>query len=45
MTHASAPAERRRARADGDGPIGLSIGIEDVEDLNAVLDQAPAGIS
>ena len=45
MTHASAPVERRRAKADGDGLIGLLVGIEDVGDLKADVDQTLAGIS
>jgi cystathionine beta-lyase/cystathionine gamma-synthase len=33
MTHASVPAESRRALGIGDGLIRLSVGLEDVEDL------------
>jgi cystathionine beta-lyase/cystathionine gamma-synthase len=42
MTHASVPAERRREVGIGDGLIRLSVGIENVEDLIADLDQALA---
>jgi cystathionine gamma-lyase len=45
MTHASVPPEQRRAVGIGDSLIRLSIGIEDVGDLIADLDQALAGIS
>jgi cystathionine gamma-lyase len=45
MTHASVPAEQRRAMSIGDSLIRLSIGIEDVGDLIADLDQALAAIS
>jgi cystathionine gamma-lyase len=37
MTHASVPAEERRARGIEDGLIRLSIGIEDADDLIADL--------
>lgn len=40
MTHASIPAETRRAIGIADGLIRLSVGIEDVRDLIADLDQA-----
>jgi len=40
MTHASIPAELRRAHGLADGLIRLSVGIEDKEDLIADLDQA-----
>ncbi len=40
MTHASIPAEERRASGLDDGLIRLSVGIEDIEDLKADLDQA-----
>jgi cystathionine gamma-lyase len=40
MTHASIPAETRRATGLQDGLIRLSVGIEDHEDLIADLDQA-----
>jgi cystathionine gamma-lyase len=40
MTHASVPAEQRKALGISDALIRLSVGIEDVEDLIADLDQA-----
>jgi len=40
MTHASIPAEQRAALGISDGLIRLSVGIENVEDLIADLDQA-----
>jgi cystathionine gamma-lyase len=40
MTHASVPAEERRAAGLADGLIRLSVGIEDLEDLRADLEQA-----
>jgi cystathionine beta-lyase/cystathionine gamma-synthase len=40
MTHASIPAEERRRAGLEDGLIRLSVGIEDVDDLTADLDQA-----
>ncbi|HSZ82851.1 MAG TPA: cystathionine gamma-synthase [Polyangia bacterium] len=40
MTHASIPAERRRALGISDGLIRLSVGIEHVDDLLADLAQA-----
>ncbi len=40
MTHASIPAETRRALGIEDGLIRLSVGIEDVDDLIADLDRA-----
>jgi len=40
MTHASVPPERRRAMGLTDSLVRLSVGIEDVEDLIADLDQA-----
>ena len=40
MTHATIPAEDRRARGIADGLIRLSVGIEDVEDLRADLKAA-----
>ncbi len=43
MTHASIPREVREARGIGDTLLRLSVGIEDVEDLIADLDQALAG--
>ncbi|MCA8965527.1 MAG: cystathionine gamma-synthase [Planctomycetes bacterium] len=44
MTHASIPAEVRRASGLADGLIRLSVGIEDVEDLVEDLEQAFAGL-
>jgi cystathionine gamma-lyase len=44
MTHASIPKEVREARGVDDGLIRLSVGIEDVADLRADLDQALAGV-
>ncbi len=44
MTHASVPAERRKAMGVTDGLVRLSVGIEDVEDLIADLEQALAGL-
>lgn len=40
MTHASVPAEAKKAAFITDGLVRLSVGIEDVEDLIADLDQA-----
>jgi cystathionine gamma-lyase len=40
MTHASIPAEQRRASGLEDGLIRLSVGVEDIEDLLEDLDQA-----
>jgi len=40
MTHASVPAEQRKALGISDALIRLSVGIEDVEDLIADLDYA-----
>jgi cystathionine gamma-lyase len=40
MTHASVPKERREAMGLTDGLVRLSVGVEDVEDLIADLDQA-----
>jgi cystathionine gamma-lyase len=40
MTHATIPAEQRRARGIVDGFVRLSVGIENVEDLRADLDRA-----
>ena len=42
MTHASIPAEERRATGLQDGLIRLSVGIEDADDLIADLDEAIA---
>jgi cystathionine gamma-lyase len=44
MTHASVPADRRRELGIGDAFIRLSVGIEDVEDLEADLERAFAAI-
>ena len=40
MTHASIPAEIRQARGIDDGLVRLSVGIEDVADLQEDLRQA-----
>jgi cystathionine beta-lyase/cystathionine gamma-synthase len=40
MTHATIPAEERRARGIADGLVRLSAGIEDVEDLRVDLEDA-----
>lgn len=40
MTHASVPADRRRALGIGDGFIRLSVGIEDLDDLRGDLERA-----
>jgi cystathionine gamma-lyase len=45
MTHASVPADQRRAIGIGDGLVRLSVGIEDKDDLIADLGQALAGIA
>ncbi len=42
MTHAEVPDEERRARGLSDGLVRLSVGIEDVDDILADLDPAPA---
>jgi cystathionine gamma-lyase len=42
MTHASIPAENRKALGIGDGLIRLSVGVEDVEDLRRDLADALA---
>jgi cystathionine beta-lyase/cystathionine gamma-synthase len=39
MTHASIPAENRRALGISDGLIRLSVGLEAIEDLWADLDR------
>lgn len=44
MTHASVPAEERIRCGITDGLVRISVGIEDLEDLIADLDQALAGI-
>ncbi len=40
MTHASIPAETRRRIGIEDGLVRLSVGVEDVNDLIADLEQA-----
>jgi cystathionine gamma-lyase len=40
MTHASVPAEKRKALGISDKLIRLSVGIEDVDDLTGDLDRA-----
>jgi len=40
MTHASIPAEERQRAGVGDGLIRLSVGVEDVADLIADLENA-----
>ena len=42
MTHASLPAEIRASLGISDSLVRLSVGVEDVEDLVADLDQALA---
>src|SRR6202022_2282175 len=42
MTHASIPAETRRAHGVADGLVRASVGIEDVADLISDLDRALA---
>jgi cystathionine gamma-lyase len=44
MTHASIPREIREARGVDDGLLRLSVGIEDVADLQADLEYALAGV-
>jgi cystathionine beta-lyase/cystathionine gamma-synthase len=44
MTHASMPPEVRKENGITDGMVRLSVGIEDVEDLIADLDQALAKV-
>ena len=44
MTHASVPREDRLARGLTDGLVRLSVGIEDVEDILADLEQALARV-
>jgi cystathionine beta-lyase/cystathionine gamma-synthase len=44
MTHASVPAEQRHRLGITDGLVRISVGIEEVEDLTADLDQALAKI-
>ncbi|HQW81400.1 MAG TPA: cystathionine gamma-synthase [Pseudomonadota bacterium] len=40
MTHASVPAEKRKALGISDAMVRLSVGVEDVADLRADLEQA-----
>ncbi len=40
MTHVEVPPETRRARGLSDGLVRLSVGVEDIEDILADLDQA-----
>ena len=40
MTHASVPAERRAEMGLGDGMVRISVGLEDLADLTADLEQA-----
>ena len=40
MTHASVPAARRAALGITDGLVRISVGIEDIEDLQEDLDGA-----
>ncbi len=44
MTHAEVPPEDRQARGLTDGLVRLSVGIEDVDDIIADLEQALAGV-
>ncbi|HTV02152.1 MAG TPA: cystathionine gamma-synthase [Luteitalea sp.] len=44
MTHASVPADRRAALGVTDSLVRISVGIEDIDDLLADLDQALAGL-
>jgi cystathionine gamma-lyase/cystathionine beta-lyase/cystathionine gamma-lyase/homocysteine desulfhydrase len=44
MTHASVPPEERQRLGITDGLVRISVGIEDVEDIIADLDQALARI-
>jgi cystathionine beta-lyase/cystathionine gamma-synthase len=44
MTHGSVPAERKAAMGLTDGMVRLSVGVEDVEDLQADLEQALRGL-
>ena len=45
MTHASIPAEKRAALGIDDGLVRLSVGIEDIDDLQEALSQALSLIS
>jgi cystathionine beta-lyase/cystathionine gamma-synthase len=40
MTHAAIPPEERRAIGITEGLVRISVGIEDVEDIIADMDQA-----
>ena len=44
MTHASIPPDRRAELGIDDGLVRLSVGVEDLDDLQADLDQALAGL-
>jgi cystathionine gamma-lyase/homocysteine desulfhydrase len=44
MTHASVPTERRAELGLTEGMVRVSVGIENVEDLLADLDQALAAV-
>ena len=44
MTHVDVPAEERRARGLTDGLVRLSVGVEDVDDIVADLEQALAKV-
>ncbi|MEE2691130.1 MAG: cystathionine gamma-synthase [Pseudomonadota bacterium] len=44
MTHASIPPERRKELGVDDSLVRLSVGVEDLEDLRADLDQALRGL-
>lgn len=44
MTHATIPAEQRRALGIGDSLVRLSVGVEDLQDLKVDLEQALAEI-
>jgi cystathionine beta-lyase/cystathionine gamma-synthase len=44
MTHAAIGAKGRKAIGLTDGMVRISVGIEDIEDLIADLDQALAGL-
>ena len=44
MTHATIPAETRARLGIGDGLVRLSVGVEDLEDLRADLQQALAKV-
>ncbi|MBI4476213.1 MAG: PLP-dependent transferase [Acidobacteria bacterium] len=44
MTHASVPDERKRRLGISDGLVRISVGVEDIEDLTADLEQALARV-